>query len=262
MSYSIGTSSDFILPDNANNVITWIRQELGEPVIEVNLTDEQIKQQITKALLYCMDYLGDFTDTLYVAKELEQSDIDNKYITVANNVLDVRKVFQPTTLAKNLFEDVEWNMMGHFMLSDYANYNPAYLGGFTEYMLMKEQLEHINWLFKSQKTINFKRYNRKLEYYANWEHLFKPGQFLVYEAKCIVDPELYGNILSNRYFLELSTAFTKKLWGEVLSKFTSIPLMGGLTLNGAKMIIEAQSDIDEAKQNIESAVEMPFLVIG
>jgi len=263
MSYSYGTSSQITLPDSANNVVTYIRERLGEPVIQVNVTDDQILARIADALQYWRDYNNEGTEVVYVAHELTEQEIDQKYIEINDDlILEIHKVIQPLTIAKNLFENIDYMMYNRLNFSDYASGTGMYLSSVSEFMLMREQLANISFLFKNQKNIKFNRHKGRLYYYGDWDMLFQSGQYLTYEATAIVDPEVYGKILSNRLFLDLATAMVKKQWGEILKKYSTIPLMGGQQLNGQGIYNEAVGDIDDAKITIQNECMPPRWKIG
>ena len=51
-------------------------------------------------------------------------------------------------------------------------------------------------------------------------------------------PDIFDDIYLKRY----ATALIKRQWGANLSKFEGVQMLGGVTLNGAKIFEEAQAD--------------------
>ena len=49
----------------------------------------------------------------------------------------------------------------------------------------------------------------------------------------------------------------QKTMGANLSKFEGVQMLGGVTLNGAKIFEEAQSDIEKLEEQIQLAYELP-----
>lgn len=243
-----GTSTVLTLPDTANTVVTYIRKRLGEPAIQVNMSDDQIYDRITDALQFFRDYNEDGTDKQFIAYPLTQEDLDNGWVPVANNVIEVVRVLAPTNIDKNILTDITYNMrhainFSEFMMSSYRGY-------ISEYNLMQMKIQEINDLFMGAKTINFNRFKNKLLWQGKMHDNFSVGDYFVYEAYILTDPEEFGGIFSDRRFLNLAYSYTKKSWGEILNKFQDIPLFGGIKLNAAKIYDEAVKDIEKYEQDI------------
>ena len=49
----------------------------------------------------------------------------------------------------------------------------------------------------------------------------------------------------------------KRQWGANLSKFEGVQMLGGVTLNGAKLFEEANADIEKLEEQIQLAYELP-----
>lgn len=262
MSYTYGSLTNIQLPDSASDLVTYIRRRLGEPVKQVNVSDEQIYDRIADALQLWRDYNSEGMEQVFIAHELTNEDLENKYIEVSDNILEVIRVIQPSTIARNLFENIDYMMFNRLNFSDYATGTGMYLSSVTEFMLMREQLENISHLFKGQKNIKFNRHQGKLYYYGDMDMLFEEGQILMYEAYAIVDPAEFGRLLSNRVFLDLVTAFVKRQWGMNMKLYDGINLFGGQKINGTAIYNEAIGEIDDVKATLMNEAEMPTWIIG
>lgn len=60
--------------------ITYCKRQLGYPVVQINVTDEQISDRIDDALNFMQEYHPDATQKTFVKYRLTQEDIDNRYI--------------------------------------------------------------------------------------------------------------------------------------------------------------------------------------
>lgn len=248
------------MPSTANNVVDYIKRRLGDGVIEINVSDAQIYDRIMDALQYFRDYSEDGTERAYITYQLTQEDIDNNYILTADNVYEVTRVINPRSMDRNKFTSIDYNMMHLINFSDFMG--SVYTGSFTELTLMKEKIEEIDQMFRTEKPIRFNQYSNKLHWEENFSDVFQVGDFFVYEAFVIVDPSEHGKMWSNRYFLDLATAYTKMQWGNNLKKFGAIPLFGGMTLNGQQIYNEAVDEAKAAKTEIENTSFKPPFFMG
>ena len=259
MSSSYGTLTNIQLPDSTADVVAYIKRKLGAPVIPINVADEQIYDRILDALQFFRDYNEDGTEKSYVARILTQDDIDNNWVPVANNVFEITRVLPPTNIDKNIMTDITYNMrhainFNEFMMS-------AYTGAFTEYSLMQMKVQEINDMFVGAKSIQFNRYNEKLYWRGKMQDQFRAGDYFVYECYTIIDPAVNGAIFGDRRFLALATAYVKRQWGEILSLFSDVPLLGGIKLNAQYILAEGNRDIEKAEQDIitSSCPAMDFI---
>lgn len=261
MSISYGTSSQILLPSTANNVVSYIRERLGEPVIQVNVADSQILGRIGDALQYCRDYLDEFTEHTYLTHVLTQEDLDNNYITVPDEVFEVVKVISPSAYnTASMFTSIEYNLaqdLNYHMLS-----NMSSSGVITHYTLAKMKLEEYEQFFAGQKSIDFNVYNKKLYWRIDLSARSHVGDSICYECFTISDPEEMSSMLSDRRFLDLATAMVKKQWGEILSKFVGTPMFGGITYDGKAIYAEGVREVDAAKTHIIDTGNPPHFIMG
>lgn len=252
-------NTSIILPSSANNVVDYIKRRLGDGVIEINVSEAQILDRIMDALQFFRDYSEDGTERAYITAQLTQEDIDRNYIQTANNVFEVVRVINPRSMDRNKFTSIDYNMMHLINFSDFMG--SVYTGSFTELTLMKQKIEEIDQMFRTEKPIRFNTYSGQLHWEENFTDVFHVGDFFVYEAFVVMDPGVYEKMWSNRYFLDLATAYTKMQWGSNLKKFGSIPLFGGMTLNGQSIYNEAVNEANEAKEEIKNtSFRTPFFM--
>ncbi len=83
------------------------------------------------------------------------------------------------------------------------------------------------------------------------------GEFLIIECYRKLDPNTYTDIYNDIYLKRYTTALIKRQWGANLSKFEGVQMLGGVTLNGAKLFEEAQADIEKLEEQIQLAYELP-----
>ena len=91
----------------------------------------------------------------------------------------------------------------------------------------------------------------------DFENDISVGEFIIIECYRKLDPETYTDIFDDIYLKRYATALIKRQWGANLSKFEGVQMLGGVTLNGAKLFEEAQQDIEKLEEQIQLAYELP-----
>lgn len=260
MSIPYGTSSQIMLPSSANNVIEYVKETLGEPIVQVNVTDSQILHRIGEALSFFKEYSDDATKREYLLHTLTQEDIDNNSFRVANNVFEVLRVIDSRVNNRSLFTSVNYNMRHELNFQEILPM--VYSSPLTSFVLFNMKLEEIDELFNFERGIQFNTFDRMIKPRIPFKDYFHVGDNIVYECYTIIDPETNGSLFTDRKFLELVTALVKKQWGSNLIKFKGTPMFGGITFNAEMIYNEGVREIEEAKQDIINSGYPPMMIIG
>jgi len=69
--------------------------------------------------------------------------------------------------------------------------------------------------------------------------------------------EGYSDVWDDRFLKQYTTAKIKYQWGSNLSKFAGVQLPGGVTLDGPKIMEEAQREIDKIEEEMQSYNVLP-----
>ena len=91
----------------------------------------------------------------------------------------------------------------------------------------------------------------------DWSQDVNVDDFIIIECYRKLDPNTYTDVYNDIYLKRYTTALIKRQWGANLSKFEGVQMLGGVTLNGAKLFEEAQADIEKLEEQIQLAYELP-----
>ena len=69
-----------VIVDSRTKMKDYCLRRLGSPMIDINVTDDQIDDRIDDAFQYYRDYHYDATERLYKKYQITQADVDNRYI--------------------------------------------------------------------------------------------------------------------------------------------------------------------------------------
>ena len=92
-------------PNSRSTLQDYCLRNLGAPVIEINVDEDQIEDRTDDALQFYQEYHSDGVIREYLKHELTAADITNNYITVADSVTNVVRMLKITgTTGSSLFD--------------------------------------------------------------------------------------------------------------------------------------------------------------
>jgi hypothetical protein len=240
------------VPTTRQQLIDYCKRELGHPVIEINVDDDQIDDRVDQALSYFYDFHYDGTEKYYLKHQLTSTDITNQYITVDEKVIGINKIFPvgDTTLNSGNIFDIVYQ----FRLNDLWDMSSSTM---TYYTMNRTHLEMVNQLLTGVVPIRFNRHTDKLYIDWDWTHDAVEGHYIIAECWRKVDPTDYPDVFSDRMLKKYLTALIKKQWGNNLRKFQGIQMPGGVTLDGLAIMTEATAEVEQIEQEIRDQYEAP-----
>lgn len=226
-------------------------RKLGKPVIEINVDQDQIEDRIDEALMYYWDYHFDGTEKMYVKYQMTQTDLDNGYILVPENVIGVVNLFP---IAGNLTGSGIFSATYQFVLNnlhDFVNYD------MINYYMSFQHLAFMQEILSGRQPIRYNRNQNKLYIDMNKDKI-NVGEFIVYECYQVVDPTTYVDVWKDRWLQNYATAKIKYQWGTNLTKFIGMNLPGGVQFNGEKILNDADEEIKKMEQEMLSSYSLPI----
>lgn len=240
------------VPSTRDEFKEYCLRALGKPVIEINVEDTQVEDRIDQALRFFYDYHFDGTERLYYKHQITQTDKDNQYITLPENIIGAVKVFpigDPIASSGDIF-----NIRYQIALNDlYTLTNVALI----DYYMTMEHLALVQELLVGKPMIRYNRHRDRLFIDLDKEK-WVVGSYLVVEAYEIVDPETYTDVWADRWLQHYTAQLIKRQWGTNLSKFEGMQLPGGVTFNGAKLYDDAETEIRRLEEEMINNYSLPI----
>jgi hypothetical protein len=236
-------------PTSRTTLIDYCLRNLGAPVLDINVDDDQVEDRVDEALQKYRDYHMEGQRRVYLPLLVTPTVITNKYFTLTDEVIYVTRVLPISNsyAAVNMF-----SMKYQMYLNDfYALYKAESL---QYYVQMQQYLQEVDALLNGIQPIQYQRHGNKLFIDTNFGEL-QVGQYIM--AECYVSledtPEMYNDSWLKRY----TTALIKRQWGTNLSKFDGMQLPGGVTINASKILEEANSEIEALEQSLLDSYSLP-----
>ena len=225
-------------------------RELGHPVVEINVDEDQVQDRIDDALDYYRDfhYDGSFED--YYKHVVTSSDISNGYITLDEDIHSVVDIFP---VGQGLNSSNLFNLKYHITLNEI--YDWAH-GQFSSYTMTKERIALLNEIFVGKQLFRFNRNTDKLYIDMDWA-LMTAGEYIIIKYYRTTDASTYADVWSDRWLRKYATQLIKRQWGTNLKKFSGMQLPGGLTFNGEQIYQEADEEIKRLEEEVINTYSMP-----
>jgi len=125
------------------------------------------------------------------------------------------------------------------------------------------QLDFLDHILVGEKPLRYNQHDNRLYIDMDWKNDLRVGEYLVIECYRKMDPNVYTDVFNDIYLKRYVTALFKKQWGQNLSKFNGIAMIGGVSLNGQQIYSEALTDVQKLEEEIRSTFELnPAFLIG
>tara|TARA_Y100001937_G_scaffold114234_1_gene163761 strand:+ start:5284 stop:6039 length:756 start_codon:yes stop_codon:yes gene_type:complete len=242
-------------PTSRATLIDYCKRRLGDPVIEINVDEDQLEDRVDEALQYYQEYHSDATLRTYLKHQVTATDVSNEFITLSSNIIFVSKLFPISSSFNSSFNffDIKYQMM----LNDIADLQ-NFAGDLAYYEQMQQYLSLLDVKLNGHPQVQFQRKQNRLYIFGDFaDNDIKEGEFIVAEVYEIVDPSTHTSIFNDMWVKEYTTALIKQQWGSNLLKFEGMQLPGGVVLNGRQIFDDATTDIDKLRETIRMEHEMP-----
>lgn len=228
-------------------LIDYCLRELGEPVVEINVDDQQIEDRVDEAIEFFRQYHYDGIEKVYLKTIITQENIDNKYIEVSDLVYGITRVFpvaSGTSTSKSIF-DLQYQLRLND-LYDLTSTSVIY------YSMVMSHLALLDQTLNGHPIYRFNRLNNRLYIDTIWQEKMQVGNFILVECYRALDPATAPRMYNDSWLKHYTTALIKKQWGTNLKKFSGMQLPGGVTIDGDKIYQEAKDEIKELEEDLRN----------
>lgn len=227
----------------------YVLRKIGAPVIQINVSDEQVEDRIDEAISFWRDYHYSGSQLIYLKHQLTQTDIDNGYIEVPERLLGISRIFD---LSSSISTGAGFfNVQYQFVLNnleDITGYN------IQHYWQSMQYLEFIQEILVGKPLIRYNRHINRVYIDVN-KDLLVPGEYIIVEAYDIIDPDTYSDVWNDRWLQNYASALIREQWGLNLTKFTNMQLVGGVQFNGEQILSEAKADRKEMEEQATQSLQ-------
>ena len=285
-------------PSTRQELIDYCLRQLGAPVLEINVAEEQVQDLVDDAIQFFQERHFDGVHQTYLKYRITQDDVDrglarppgaptsdagqtgiastvattniggastsftyyenSNFLQVNPDIIGVNKVFQ---FDGSYSGSGMFNIKYQYMLNDVFGMWGGYGASgmdLTSYDMTMSYLETMNFLLNTHKQIRFNQRKDRMYLDIDWTTL-KKDDYLVIDCWRAMDPNDYSRVWNDSFLKPYLTALIKKQWGQNLIKFQGVKLPGGIEFNGRAIFDDGQRELDEIRQKMLSTYELPPL---
>ena len=256
------------VPTNRQEFQDYCLRQLGAEILEINLTPNQISDCIDDAITYWHTFHIDSSERRYVPYMVVEEDVEAGYLTIDMPILAVVSVINlgPWDKHAGTLGNPIWHMKADLYsafgfasasagAAIWTRHPRCPYGRLFNYLTNMEHLRNYEVLLNNAP---------RTFYYQHTNHLFvddtkglAAGDVFCLDAYVMVNPDQYRECWSDIWLKRYATARIGRLWGQVLSKYQSVQLPGGITLNGPELYQKYDQQIKELEEEIRSTFEYP-----
>ena len=247
-----------MIPNTRDELVLRIRQDLGEPVIKVNVAREQIENAVDDALEYWSHYHHEGQDRSFLRVEITKEMLDTGVIPIPESVFSVLSIVDArATGGAESWMSYEFEMTRDALFDSMKATGGS---GMSTFVMTKQYLTDIGDLLKNPLPFDFRLHKHELKIFGNLKQYFGVGSSILLEVMGFLYKSSY-NVWGDEALRKLATAYTKKYWGQNMSKFSGVALPGGQTMNGLAILQDAQVEIEKQEQYILGLQEPTGIII-
>lgn len=241
------------LPASRSEFKAYILRAIGDGVLRINVSDDQVEDRIDEAVRWWQDYHYDGTERQMVAHQVTAEDKTKRYFELDEKYVGVIRIFELSSAfgSQHLF-----SLTYQFAQSDFLT--SALTGSMVPYWMAMTHVELVQQILIGKQPIRFNRHMGRLYVDMDWDRV-ATGDWVVAEAYEKVDPDEFTSAWSDRWLIEMATELVKRQWGTNLKKFDGMQMAGGMVFNGQKIYDEADARIEELKDEMAKNVVAPMM---
>ena len=277
-------------PNTRQGLIDYGKRQLGFPVLEINIADEQYDDLIDDAIQRFQDRHMDGVEKMYLKHKIDEQFVNTvkatdheggetsvgittttatasitgvgttvhsfvetqNYIQIPDAVIGVEKVWKVDSraIASNMF-----NLTYQIFLNEMYHFSSMEL---LSYTMTKRYLEDIDFILHPDKQIRFNRRQSRLYIDSDYSSM-KEEDYLIIECYRTVDPNDFTKVYNDPFLKKYFTALLKKQWGSNMMKFRGVKMPGGVELNGREIYDEGVKELDVLDEKMSSTYELPVM---
>ena len=272
-------------PSSRDGLIDYAKRQLGFPVLEINVADEQFSDLLDDAVQVYQERHYDGIVRMYLKYKITQDDVDRgrakgggtslgittttttstvglsttfdleenqNYIQMPPSVIGVNQIFK---IRSDTVYDGLFNIRYQLFLNDLYQFGSIDL---LQYTMVQTYLEDITHLLNPNMRYRFNIRQDRLYIDADFGVLSVDDYFVI-DCFRILDPNDFTRVYNDPFLKRYFTALCKRQWGQNLIKFQGVQLPGGVQLNGRQIYDDGVAELAEIRAKMASDYEMPPL---
>jgi hypothetical protein len=267
-------------PSSRQELIDYCKRQLGAPVLQINIDDDQVDDVIDTAIQYYHEYHYDGIEKMYLKHEFTAEDVirftetdeitstedpdkaiwENRknFIEVPDHVIGIERVFGVTS---NLSSNEMWGLSNQYFLLDVFSFSSGYTFGnfdMSYYYMIKQYFETLDMVVNVGGLVQYRFNKRQDRLYLDIDKTrIQENRYLVIECYRALDPQEWSQIWNDSFVKRYATALMKRQWGQNLIKYNNVQLPGGINLNGRQIWEDGDAEVKDLEARMLTDYSLP-----
>jgi hypothetical protein len=217
---------------NKSDLITYVQQRLGAPVINIDMAPTQFEQNVDDALQFFTENHYDGMHNTYYEIITTAQDVVDDYITIPDNIIAIIDIIEPSsTTGKDVWMSNAWQLQSQ----TYNNMRSGTSINMSNYVMTQQQISMANKFFSPVRDFTFNKSSNKLRIEGA---ALEEGNSFAVHCYTMLDPDVDLDVWNDAWLKSYATALCGIQWGNNLQKHDGAVLPGGLTLNASGILDE------------------------
>ena len=259
-------------PTSKSELKEYCLRRLGKPVLEINVSDDQVDDNIDYAIQKFQQYHYEGAERVYLKHKFTAAEItagkansttlatdgttewseQNAFVPVPEHITSIEGIFKFTDKGTRNMFDIRYQMR----LNDLYDFTSTQ---FYHYYMIQQHLGTIDFLLEGLKPTRYIATQDRLYLDMDWTTDVVIDQYLLIKAWRALDPTTWTEIYDNMWVKDYTAAKIKKQWGQNMTKFQNVQMPGGVTLNGEMIYNDAVDEIKNLEEQLRTEWETPPL---
>lgn len=265
-------------PTTRQELIDYCKRQLGAPVLQINIADEQAEDVIDDTLQYYNEHHFDGLERMYLKHEITADDATRfaasattssltsthnweeatNYIEVPDHVFGIQKIFGVSSswVRNDLF-----GLNNQYFLMDMFSFTNGFAFGnfdLSNYYMIRQYFETLDMVVNTGQVVQYRFNKRQDRLYVDIDDArIVEGNYLVIDCWRAVDPASFSQVWNDSFVKRYATAKMKRQWGANLIKFNNVQLPGGITLNGRQIWEDGNREVEALEAEMLTKYSLP-----
>ncbi len=232
----------------------YILQELGAPVINVELDVVHLDNAINKAINYFIDRHDDGIEEIFIQIPVDDFLREDGYIELDDEIVGIHSILDATRSGTTTSTSEQLENLHHLVAnSDIFTGKSINMGRMVNYVRSRQSIENIKYFFTPFYDFEYNKVTNRLHFRNDLTNINMLG-VIVYRA---IDPSYDVDIFNDEWIKRYATALAHRQWGVILDKYDNMNMPGAGNINGAAILAEGKELVADALEEFSERYEVP-----
>lgn len=267
-------------PSTRQELIDYAKRQLGAPVLQINIADEQVDDIIDTAIQFYQEWHYEGVEKMYLKHLVTADDVTrfktsneenstlapdeatwqnrNNFIEIPDHVIGISKVFG---VSSSFVRNDMFGLSNQYFLMDVFSFSSGFAFGnfdMTNYYMIRQYFETLDMVVNTGALVEYRFNKRQDRLFIDIDvNRLEEGNYILIDCYRALDPDTFTQIYNDPFVKRYATALMKRQWGANLIKYNNVQLPGGITLNGRQIWEDGNAEVMQLEADMPLKYTLP-----